>query len=67
MYKIFKSLLFMVWLLDIFNVNVSSVPWLTWLQPLLVDGNFLDGWAWFILWMFLPSTDLRFKLNKEDK
>lgn len=66
MYKIFKSLVVIIWVMDIFNVNVSGISWLSWLQPVLTDGQLLDFWGWFIIWCILPSTDLSVKLNKED-
>lgn len=67
MYKIFKSLITIVWIMDIFNVNVSGISWLSWLQPILTDGQLLDFWGWLIIWAILPSADLHVKLNKEDK
>ena len=67
MYKIFKAIIGLVWLLDICNINVSGISWLTWLQPLITDGNFLDFWGWLLVFLVLPSTNLHVKLNKEDK
>lgn len=67
MYKIFKAIISLVWLLDIFNINVTGIPFLAWLQPLITDGNFLDFWGWFLIFAILPSTDVAVKLNKEDK
>ena len=67
MYRIFKAIIGIVWVLDIFNINVTGIPFLAWLQPVLVDGIGLDGWFWFIIWAILPSADLHVKLNKEDK
>ena len=67
MYKIFKAIIGLVWILDIFNINVSGISWLAWLQPLITDGNFLDFWGWFLVFLVLPSTNLHVKLNKEDK
>ena len=45
MYKIFKAIIGLRWLLDICNINVSGISWLAWLQPLITDGNFLDFWG----------------------
>ena len=67
MYKVFKAIISLVWLLDIFNINVTGIPFLAWLQPVLVDGIGFDFWFWFLILAFLPSTDLAVKLNKEDK
>lgn len=66
MYKTFKSLLVIIWVMDIFNVDISGISWLSWLQPILIDGAVFDFWFWFIIWCILPSTDLSVKLNKED-
>ena len=67
MYRIFKSLVVVVWILDIFNINVSGISWLAWLQPILVDGIGFDFWFWLLVFLVLPSTNLHVKLNKEDK
>ena len=67
MYKIFKGIIGLVWLLDICNINVSGISWLAWLQPLITDGNFLDFWGWLLVFLVLASTNLHVKLNKEDK
>ena len=67
MYRIFKSLVVVVWILDIMNINVIGIPLLAWLQPMLVDGIGFDFWFWFLVFLVLPSTNLHVKLNKEDK
>ena len=67
MYRLFKAIIGIVWALDIFNINVTGIPFLAWLQPILVDGIGLDFWFWFLVFLVLPSTNLHVKLNKEDK
>ena len=67
MYKVFKAIIGLVWLLDICNINVSGIPFLAWLQPILVDGIGFDFWFWLLVFLVLPSTNLHVKLNKEDK
>ena len=67
MYRIFKSLVVVVWILDIMNINVIGIPLLAWLQPILVDGIGFDFWFWLLVFLVLPSTNLHVKLNKEDK
>ena len=68
MYKIFKGIIGLVWLLDICNINVSGISWLAWLQPLITDSNnMLNFFGWLCVWAILPSTNLHVKLNKEDK
>lgn len=66
MYKCMKSLVIFIWLLDIFNVNISNISWLVWLEPILNDSNCFNFWFWLITLSILPSTDLSVKLNKED-
>lgn len=66
MYKIFKSLVIVIWIIDIMNINVSGVPWLSWLQPILVDGVGFDALFWLIILSILPSADLAVRCKKED-
>lgn len=56
MYRVLYSLMVIIWIVDILNMNI------------IIDGvnvhEFLDvtipvnGWAWFLLWVFLPSTSV---------
>lgn len=55
MYKVFKALLVIIWLIDIFNINLT-----------IGDINiayFLDNtlpineWLWFFIWILIPSSD----------
>lgn len=56
MYRVLYSLVVIIWIVDILNMNI------------IIDGinvhEFLDvtipvnGWAWFLLWVFLPSTSV---------
>ena len=67
MYKIFKTVISLIWLLDICNINVSGISWLAWLEPILNDANNMNELFWLVIWCVLPSADLQVKLNKEDK
>lgn len=67
MYKVFKSLVVVVWILDIMNINVIGIPLLECLEPILNDANNLNTLFWFLIFAFLPSADVVAKLNKEDK
>ena len=67
MYKIFKTIIILIWLLDVCNINVSGISWLAWLEPILNDANNMNELFWLVIWCVLPSTDLQVKLNKEDK
>ena len=49
MYKIFVALLTIVWVLDILNL-----PFMT---PLDVTYP-INGLAWFLIWVFLPTTSV---------
>lgn len=50
MYKIFKAILLIIWILDIINI-----PCLEFLDT-TVPVNTL---AWFLIWFFIPSTSKR--------
>ena len=67
MYRIFKSLVVVVWILDIMNINVIGIPLLECLEPILNDVNNLNTLFWLLVFLVLPSTNLHVKLNKEDK
>ena len=67
MYKIFKGIIGLVWLLDICNINVIGIPLLECLEPILNDANNLNTLFWLLVFLVLPSTNLHVKLNKEDK
>ena len=67
MYRIFKSLVVFVWILDIMNINVIGIPLLEYLEPILNDANNLNTLFWLLVFLVLPSTNLHVKLNKEDK
>lgn len=62
MYRLLYALILIIWIVDILNMNI------------MIDGTnvreFLDvtvpinGWAWFLLWIFLPSTTVT--VRRED-
>lgn len=53
-----KMAIYMIWILDVVNVNVNSIPWLNWLAPMLNDNNGLNGLFWFLVLLFMPSAKL---------
>ena len=60
MYKTFKALLKIVWILDLLNIP----------QLELLDTTYpINGWAWFLILIFIPSADnrLSIKMNKDNK
>lgn len=67
MYKIFKSLVVTVWILDIMNINVIGIPLLECLEPILNDANNLNELFWLLVFVFFPSANVSVKLNKEDE
>lgn len=68
LYKIFKGLLVIVWLIDILNINfiVNDISVANFLDQTLP----LNTLFWFLLWFFLPTSKGNIKINinrKEDK
>ena len=68
LYKIFKGLLVIVWLIDILNINfiVNDISVANFLDQTLP----LNTLFWFLLWLFLPTSEGNIKINinrKEDK
>ena len=68
LYKIFKGLLVIVWLIDILNINfiVNDISVANFLDQTLP----LNALFWFLLWIFLPTSKGSIKVNinrKDDK
>lgn len=57
-----KTAIYMIWILDVVNVNVTGIPWLNWLAPILNDNNGLNGLFWFLVLLLMPNA----KLTVED-
>lgn len=58
MYNIFYSVLIIFWIFDIINMPFMQ----------MFDTTYpINGWAWFLIWMFIPSTEtiVRYK-DKDD-
>lgn len=56
MYKIFYSILTIFWLLDIMDMPFMQ----------MFDTTYpINGWAWFLIWMFVPSTETVVKHRNE--
>lgn len=56
MYKLFYSILTIVWILDIFNL-----PFMEFLDVVYP----INGLVWFLIWISLPSTDNIIKYKNE--
>ena len=47
MYKIFDAVLSIVWVLDILNLPFMQ----------MLDTTYpINGWAWFLIWLVVPTT-----------
>lgn len=58
MYKIFNSLLTIVWVLDILNLPFME----------FLDTTYpVNGWAWLLIWLFIPAVSqtntIKFKID----
>ncbi len=62
MYRMLYALIVIVWIVDILNMNIIINN--TNIHELLDVTIPINGWAWFLLWVFLPSTSVT--IRKED-
>lgn len=55
MYKVFKALLVIIWLIDIFNINltIGDIN----IAYFLDNALPINGWLWFFIWILIPSSD----------
>lgn len=57
MYKIIYSVITIFWILDILNLPFMA----------MFDTTYqINGWAWFLIWLLIPSTDVVVKHKWED-
>lgn len=55
MYKIFLSIVSIIWLGDVFNLEVLS----------FLDTTIpINGWMWFCIWLMLPSSNTTIKVKR---
>ena len=66
MYKIFKAIVVIIWILDICNISVSGISWLSFLEPILNDANGLNTLFWLLVWCLLPTSSMVISGRKED-
>jgi len=61
MFKIFKTLILIIWIIDILDINflINNIQVAEFLDK-TVPLNF---WFWLILWIFIPSSNY-IDLNK---
>lgn len=57
MYKIFYSIVSIFWVLDILNMPFMQ----------MFDTTYpINGWAWFLIWMLMPTQTVIKYNNKEE-
>ena len=56
MFKILKTLLIIIWLIDILNINfmIGDIQ----VAQFLDETIPLNGWFWFLLWLLLPTSEV---------
>lgn len=54
MFKLFKSLLIIIWIIDILNIDfvISGIH----IQEFLDVTIPINGWFWFFIWALTPTT-----------
>ena len=56
LYKIFRALINIVWVLDILNLPFMQ----------FLDTTYpINGWAWFLILLVIPATAQTIKVEKE--
>ena len=56
MFKIFKTLLLIIWIIDICNINFvfNGIE----VAKFLDETIAINFWCWFLLWLFIPSSEI---------
>lgn len=54
MFKIFKTLLLAIWIIDICNINfvVKGIEVVEFLDKTIA----INFWGWFLFWLLIPSS-----------
>ena len=54
MFKIFKTLLLVIWIIDICNINfvIKGIEVVEFLDKTVA----INFWGWFLFWLFIPSS-----------
>lgn len=62
MYRMLYALIVIIWIVDILNMNIiiNNIN----VHEFLDITVPINGWAWFLLWIFLPGTSVT--IRKED-
>ena len=59
MFKIFKTLIFLVWLVDIFDMNIIINGSQILTSSMLDVGIPVNFWFWLLFWLLVPSSSNR--------
>ena len=59
MFKIFKTLIFLVWLVDIFDMNIIINGSQILNASMLDVGIPINFWFWLLFWLLVPSSTNR--------
>ena len=63
MFKIFKTLLLIIWLIDITNIDfIINGTHLAYFLDVTLP---LNTWFWLLLWLLIPSSEAAI-IHKED-
>ena len=67
MFKIFKSILLIIWIIDILNININ-INGIEYLNANMLDVNIpINFLAWSLIWLLIPSSDTaRVKIRREN-
>lgn len=67
MFKIFKSILLIIWIIDILNININ-INGIEYLNANMLDVNIpINFLAWSLIWLLIPSSDTtRIKIRRNN-
>lgn len=67
MFKIFKSILLIIWIIDILNININ-INGIEYLNANMLDVNIpINFLAWSLIWLLIPSSDtIRIKIRRKN-
>ena len=67
MFKIFKSILLIIWIIDILNININ-INGIEYLNANMLDVNIpINFLAWSLIWLLIPSSDTtRIKIRRKN-
>lgn len=54
MFKIFKTLILIIWVIDILNINftINNIQ----VAEFLDETIQINFWAWFLIWLLMPNS-----------